>query len=129
MNQPAIKVRNARVTSTYLGVEDHGILTAWVHLDYGGSGQGFGGYGMDKPIKENGEHKGREGVAWGMEFIRRVLEVTGAESWEKLPGTPVRVRGVHWGSIDAIGHFIDDKWFEPKKDLAHLAAQEKAAAR
>ena len=33
---------NAKITSTHLGQEDHGIFTAWLQLDYGGSGQGFG---------------------------------------------------------------------------------------
>ena len=38
------EIKNAIITGTYLGIEDHGILTFWLYLDYGGSGQGFGGY-------------------------------------------------------------------------------------
>ena len=41
------EIKNAIITGTYLGIEDHGILTFWLYLDYGGSGQGFGGYQLD----------------------------------------------------------------------------------
>ena len=104
--------KNARIRSTRLGVEDHGILTAYIDLDYGGSGQAFGGYAFDAPVKVNGEFSHREGTAYGMEFIRRVLVTLGVESWEKLPGTPIRVRASR-AQVEAIGHFIEDRWFDP----------------
>jgi len=106
---------NARIKSTMLGVEDHGILTAYIHLDYGGSGQGFGGYALDSYEGERGKG-GRQGTAWGMEFIRRVLETVGAERWEQLPGMHCRVRQTD-DKVQAIGHIIENKWFDPNEDL------------
>ncbi|WP_423258771.1 hypothetical protein, partial [Escherichia coli] len=73
MNEPEVK--NAVITGTMLGVEDHGILSCMIYLDYGGAGQGFGGYAFDTPVKKDGIHFERVGIAWGMEFIRRVLNV------------------------------------------------------
>ncbi|HUX00712.1 MAG TPA: hypothetical protein VMY35_07010 [Phycisphaerae bacterium] len=90
---------NGVVESTMLGTEDHGILTAWLHLKFNGTGQGFGGYAFD---------------AFGCEFIRQVLKVLKVDSWEKLPGKPLRVRREHYGGpIVAIGHYIEDRWFVP----------------
>lgn len=112
--------KNARIKGTMLGTEDHGILTCYIHLDYGGAGQSFGGYSLDGPIKDDdGKHLRREGSAYGMEFVNRVMETVGVSKWENLPGTPVRVRA-SYGRVEAIGHFIEDKWFTPEKDLAYL---------
>jgi hypothetical protein len=115
---------NGVIKSTMLGLEDHGILTAFIQCEFDGSGQGFGGFGFDQPIKDqDGNFLHREGVAWGMEFIRRVLETLDVRSWEELKGTPIRVRrvGDSWGEkIVAIGHYYKDRWFDPVEDLKHL---------
>ena len=110
------QIKNAIIKSTMLGYEDHGILTAFVTLDYGGSGQGFGGRAFDEPIKDplTNDFISRRGVAYGMEWIARVLNTVGVESWEKLPGTPVRVK-MDIGKVYAIGHYLEDKWFDPKE--------------
>lgn len=115
---------NARITGTMLGVEDHGILSSMVSLDYGGTCQGFGGYAFDEPVfvktsadvtsGSRGDFKGRRGCAFGMEFIRRFLEVVGVDKWEDLKGRHVRVRKTdEWGAIEAIGNIIKDDWFDP----------------
>ena len=106
-----------------LGIEDHGIFTCWIQLDYGSAGQAFGGYAMDTPMFEDPEKmsgfKGRVGTAWGMEFISKLLATVGVESWEKLPGTHVRVDCDH-GKVYRIGHVLKDKWFDPTVDLEHV---------
>ena len=112
-------IKNAKVTRTFLDVEDHGILTCNLDLDYGdSSGQGFGGWSLDEPKRdENDKILGRFGTAEGMEYIRRLLSVLGVEQWEKLPGTFVRVEtdGDGWGGkILRIGHPLKDRWFDPK---------------
>ena len=114
--------QNGVIMATMLGFEDHGIMTAWITCDFGGSGQGFGGFGMDGPIKDaDGKHLRREGVAWGMEFLRRVLETLEVREWEQLKGKPIRIRrDEDYGKIIAIGHFHKDRWFNPDTDIAHL---------
>ena len=117
------EIQNAKITSTMLGVEDHGILSAWLNLDYGGSGQGFGGYALD--VWDESRQK-RIGQAYGAEFIRRILEVLEVTKWEKLPGTPCRVRASH-SKVEAIGHYLKDQWFDPaalaNEDLTAIPKQ------
>lgn len=109
-----ILIKNAKIKSTYLGIEDHGIFTAFLHLDFGGYTQSFGGYTLDKYVKDGR----RSGHAFGTEFIMQILRVLEIESWEKLPGTVCRVRSgsdpEHYNSIEEIGHFMKDQWFNPK---------------
>ena len=106
---------NARIEKTMLGYEDHGILTFYLSLDYSGGGQGFGGYGLDEFDKEKDR---RVGTAYGIEAIGRVLKTVGVDTWEKLPGIPVRVRQDHT-KIQALGHFLRDDWL----DLSALAEE------
>lgn len=119
------ELKNAKIERTMLGVEDHGILTCMLTLNYGGSTQGFGGFSLDRYTGERGEGH-REGTAYGMEFIRRILETVGVGRWEELPGTHCRVEA-SFGDVRRIGHIIEDRWFDPKNDLAVLS--EKADAR
>lgn len=113
--------KNARIESTMLGVESHGILTAFVHVAGDGWGCGFGGYSLDGPHNVDGKFAGRIGSAFGMEWIRRVLDVLEAQTWETLPGTIVRVRlDEPFGKIVAIGHAYKERWFTPATDLAHM---------
>lgn len=116
------EIVNAKITRTSLSIEDHGILTVFIHLDYGGSSQGFGGYALDT---YRADIKKRVGTAWGAEYIRRILEVLEVDTWEKLPGQIVRVeRGVHLGdTISAIGHVLKEQWFDPKEDRFLAAAK------
>jgi len=112
------EITNAVISKTMLGREDHGIMTCFLTLDYGGSVQGFGGYSLDEFSLTLDR---RIGTKWGMEFIARILHVVEVENWEDLRGKYVRVKKEGWGAtIDAIGHITKDKWFEPKKDLAFL---------
>jgi hypothetical protein len=111
-----IQTRNARIVSTQLGAAGSNVMSVWIHLDFGGSGQAFGGLSLDRYDPST---RTRVGTAFGCEFVRRVLEVLKVEDWEQLPGTPVRVRAEH-EKVHAIGHFIEDRWFEPGKDLAFL---------
>ncbi len=122
------EIKNAVIESTFLGKEGHGILSSMLTLDYGGSCQGFGGYGFDKPIKDDQDNfLRREGTAYGCEFINRILETLDVESWEKLKGTHLRVvtKGDFFNSkIQGIGHIIKDKWFYPEKDLSYFFPSE-----
>ena len=111
-------IRNAVIESTHLGWEDHGILTCYLYLDYGGSSQGFGGYALDEPTTDrSGKFAGRAGSATGMRFIERILKTVGAEKWEDLKGKHVRVRQDNC-TVHSIGHFLEEKWFSPEEFCA-----------
>ena len=107
-------IRNAKISGTRLGYEDHGIVTAIVDLNYGGSGQDFGLYSLSEYDKE---HDRQKGTAFGMEFIIRTLDVVGAETWEELKGRYVRVQAT-MNKVISIGNIVEDKWFTPA-DLVH----------
>lgn len=106
-----IEVKNARITSTMLGKEGHGIMSCYLSLNYGSSAQSFGGWAL--------------GGEWGMEFITRLMTTVGVEKWEDLTGQHVRAKAEQF-RVHAIGHITDDKWFDPAADLAHLLPKEEA---
>lgn len=118
MREP--EIRNVKIGSTVLGpkASDHKCFSAWLHCEWDGGGQGFGGYVFDE---YDANKKRRVGVAWGMEFLCRVLDVLEVDSWEKLPGTPCRIVSDHC-KIHKIGHYLKDKWFDPNdlNDLKHM---------
>lgn len=80
--------RIGKIRGTFLGVEDHGILTATLTMDFGGSGMTIGGYECDEHVARD---KPRRGLPQGMTFVRRVLEACGVRSWEALTGRTVYV--------------------------------------
>lgn len=102
-------IKNAKITSVSLGFEDHGILTCWLNLDYGGSGQGFGGYGFSHTPK----HK-PIGAADFADFIIGILRTLEVETWEKLPGKVIRADAEH-SKVSRIGHALKDQWFDPQE--------------
>ncbi len=106
--------QNARIERTMLGVEDHGIMSFYLYLDYGGSGQGFGGYGLDEYDKEL---KRRKGHAFGLEVIMQILRVVGVEKWEDLPGRFVRVTGT-MTKLTRLYNVLDDSRFLDMEELA-----------
>ncbi len=106
-------IENGKIISTMLGIEDHGILTCMIRIDYGCGGQGFGGWALDEPIRdENDKFIKRVGSQIGMQFIRRILEVLEIDDWERLPGTPCRVEHTR-SKVFRIGHYLNDEWFDP----------------
>ena len=114
-----LTIENARITGTSITSADHGILSAWVYLEGRAWGCGFGGYRLDSYNKVLDRSVG---TAWGLTFLMRVMETIGVEKWEDLPGKHVRVRTTGLGGgITAIGHLIEDKWFDPKADDALLS--------
>lgn len=115
-----MEVRNAIIDSARLEMDDHNVLTVWLSLDYGGSGQSFGGYALYLP----GDY--RHHSIWGLagHFIYRCLEVAGVEKWSDLKGKTVRVKQDN-RKVYAIGHIVKDDWFCPEEDFKDLEAKEK----
>ena len=119
-------IKNAVIERTFLGKEDHGILTLNLSLNYGdGSCQGFGGMTLDVYSKKEDR---RIGHAYGTECLLRILEVVGVESWEELKGKNIRVEtdSSSWdGKIIAIGNILSEKWFNPGETLREIREKEK----
>lgn len=105
-----MEIKNAKITSTSLGYEDHGILTFGLCLDIsGGGGVIYGGFALDGYDKEK---KKRVCDAKSMECITEIMNVVGVKNWEDLKGKYIRIQTNGWGStIDTIGNLMEDKWF------------------
>lgn len=105
----------ATVDHTFLGIEDHGIMTANVDFRWGSAGQGTGHYYLDTPVKDaNGKFLRREGTAYGLDYIMKVLDVFGVYSWEAVTGKKAII--LHdstdaYGSIVGIANIDSDKIF------------------
>jgi hypothetical protein len=105
--------RNAVIDLATISRDDHGLLSAWLMLDYGGSGQGFGGYALYLP-REWKHAPGQPNFAG--HFIWRVMEVTDVTEWSRLVGRTIRVRATD-GGIRAIGHIVKNEWFDPTSEF------------
>ena len=114
MNEP-IETKNAVIERATIDADCHGCMSAWLYLDYGGSGQGFGGWALYLP-KSFTHHK-LESVAG--HFIYRVMQIAGVDEWSKLTGKTIRVKS-DMGKVHAIGHIVKDDWFEPSVDFKKL---------
>lgn len=111
-----VKISNAIIKSAELTTEDHGCLTAWLDLDYGGRGQGFGAY-MLTNSPDSPHWPGKANFA-GV-FIRRVMDIADVRRWSQLPGRTIRAQHT-WTEILAIGHIVRDEWFWPKTEFDAL---------
>lgn len=116
-----MEIKNAIIKSAKLDTGDRGLLTSWLHLDYGGSGQGFGGYALYLP--KSYSHHEMQSVAG--HFIFRCMEIADVTEWQKLVGKTVRVKADH-GKVHAIGHIVNDDWFNPSEDFKALEKEKEA---
>lgn len=107
-----IETKNARIDSTFLGIEDHGIMTFVLGLDYGDSGhQGAGTYALDEWDEVNSK---RRGMSKSIELIRKILEIVSVEKWEDLEGKFIRVKAEHC-KVHAIGNITKNEWLDFKR--------------
>ena len=108
-----IEIKNAKIRSTTIGIEDHGIMTVNIELDYGDVFQGFGGYGLDAYDKKSKKRIPHIALS---HFITRVMEVVGVNKWEDLKGKIIRVKAEST-KCHAIGNVLKDEWFDPSEEL------------
>ena len=118
-----IETKNAIIESAEITNDDHGLLSAWIILDYGGSCQGFGGYALYLP--NNFQHADNQRNYAG-HFIWRVMEVAGVSEWAQLKGKTVRAKCDH-SKVHAIGHIVKDDWFCPAEDFEAMKHGEAVA--
>ena len=85
--------RIAKARSTFLGIEDHGIFTGIIDMDYGAGGrQGAGTLCLDyTPPDDDGKRDKRvESTDGGVHrWVTGCLRAFGVDSWEKIPGRTV----------------------------------------
>ena len=104
-----MEIKNAKITGTMLGREDHGIMTFMIEIEFGGCCCGIGGYALD--WYDNNLNQ-RVFAAKGLEAISNIMQVVGVSQWEDLPGKYIRIKDNGWGkAIDEIGNLMDEKWF------------------
>lgn len=107
------EICNAVITSASLSNADHGMLSSFLMLDYGHSGQGFGGFALYNP-----RYKDTSGNYAG-HWIWRILEVTETSDWSQLKGKNIRAK-IKNGRVIAIGHIIKDNWFNPEDEFSQI---------
>lgn len=108
-----MEIKNAKIKSTMLGREGHGVMTFMIYINAYGFSCGVGGYCLDE---FNPATQTRVFRAESMEAISKVLEVVGVDKWEDLPGKYIRFEDNGWGStVTKIGNIIEDKWFDLKE--------------
>lgn len=81
----------AKIRKASLEIQERGILTFWLHVDYeDGCSQGVGGIALDG-WSEN--KRAREGSAFGCEMIRQVLLCLGVDDFSQMKGKMIWVLG------------------------------------
>lgn len=109
-------LQNALITRVDLTTLDHSCLTLEMTLEGQGFGVIYGGISLGRGYVGAKEF---EGSAKGNEYIMRVMDTVGSDSFIGLEGKYVRVAikdGKLAGAIcKIIGHIIEDKWFDPEK--------------
>lgn len=83
--------RIAKIESTSITYESHGILSSYLHCQWDGGGIGVGGYCLDQPKDRDSHDYSRVGTAYGLDYLIRVMETVGVSSWEDLKGSDVIV--------------------------------------
>lgn len=81
----------AKIESTSLGYEDHGILTAYLNCRWASGGIGIGGFCLDEPKDRGSRDYTRVGTAYGLDHLIRLMETVGVNDWEGMVGAQVVV--------------------------------------
>lgn len=86
-----MKKELARITDARLEIQDRGILSFWIYVDYeNGSSQGVGGLVLDEWSKV---YESRVGTAYGCEMIRQLLLCMNVNDFSKMKGKDIFVLG------------------------------------
>ena len=89
---------NAVIEDAQISTADHGILSVWLRLDYGGSCQGFGGYSLMCLSDNKKLEEWQTGGNYAGVFIVRCMEIAGVHDWKDMKGRTIRVRKKGFGS-------------------------------
>lgn len=99
--------RHMTVKKTFLGYEDHGILTFNLDCEGDGYGQGVGGIALDgAPAQAGGP---RTPQASGLALVTEVIKVLGADSWEGILGKQILIISDNTGRSAGIANPLTGK--------------------
>ena len=70
------------------------MYSLFLHLDYGGSGQGAGGYVLCNKT---------------FGILKKILELVKVEKWEELPGKHIKVKA-DYNKVFAIQDILGGEW-------------------
>lgn len=117
-------IKNAKIVSTMLGREDHGIMTFMIFVEFDNCIHcGIGGYALDQYDKKIEK---RIFTVSGMEAISKILEIVGVDKWEDLPNKYIRIKDNGWGkTIDEIGNLMVDEWFNLREYFENVQKENK----
>jgi hypothetical protein len=106
------ELKNAVITGAEIGIDDRGLLSSQIRLDYGETSQSFGGYTLYLPVSFS--HHRIHSLAG--HWIFRIMEIAGVREWSDLPGKSIRVKAT-FDRVIEIGHIVKDDWFNLEKSL------------
>lgn len=101
---------NAKIVSVDLSMEDHACMTLRMDLEGDGWGVVYGGYSLGRGYVgattfESGEQS--------MEYIMRIMDVVGSDTFKGMEGMYVRVAEKGFSDpVKIIGNIVKDKWFD-----------------
>ena len=91
-----MEIKNAIIEKPH-NIDDHGLLSAWLYLDYGGSGKAL--WVRSLPTKTYAHHRLLSTCGY---FVFRCLEIAGAQKWEDIKGKTIRVDADHLASVESV---------------------------
>lgn len=106
------RIENAIIKNIDIGIEDHNCLVCNLEIE----GRGWSAmFGRSYNLCSSDKFGGADCTGF---FIRRLIKVFlgGFGSLKELRGKPCRVK-VQDGVVVAIGHFLEEEWFNPSKEL------------
>lgn len=111
----ANEVRNMKIESVSISMEDHGCLTFYLSMTNGGVCVSLGGYCIGKGYL-GAKPEDFIGSPSGIECLMRIMDTVGVEKWEDLRGKYVRMVDPGWGgTVTTIGNILQDKWFNVRE--------------
>lgn len=108
-----MEIENAVIKAANISNEDYGCLSVWLTLDYGGTGQRFGGFNLGNKTVKEFSNEGGNSCGW---FLNRCMAVAEVTNWSDMVGKTIRVKTSH-EKAHAIGHILRDDWFNPSEDF------------
>lgn len=121
------EIENGRIIEADIVFSRGFILDCCLTIEFEGSGQGFGGYVLGGNPFDTSAVCARHDMQANLaaDFIGGVMAVADVERFSQLVGKIIRVRReTPFGPIEAIGHPVKDRWYEPKARMAMLAARQ-----